>query len=168
MSIDKVFVRSPYNYDRRKASIASALFCRDDSLASQSSKDECDINVIVRRFGITGQMPQSLRLPTYGDFDGVMDYGSALRAIRDADASFMQLPAEVRERFGNDPARFVGFCSDAKNLPELRRMGLAHEEKVEEVKDIPTDGGAVKVQAARAAGKQKRGLESEDPAVGGG
>lgn len=168
MKVEKVFVRTPYNYDRRASAKACALVCLDDSLASQSSKDESDINVIVRRFNVSGQMPQSLKLPTYGDFDGVMDYGSALRSIREADAAFMRLPADVRVRFGNDPARFVGFCSDAKNLPELRKMGLANEEKVKKVKDIPTDGGAVQGKAAGAAGKQKRGSDSADSAVGGG
>lgn len=163
MKPEKVFVRTPYNHDRRAASLATALFCKDDSLASQSSKDESDINVIVRRFGVTGQMPRGVRLPTYGDFSQTFDYGSALRAIRSADAAFMRLPAEVRDRFGNDPARFVGFCSDVKNLPELREMGLANEEKVNKVKKVkekPTDGGAVH-------GEQKRG-GADHAAVGGG
>lgn len=149
-ALRKVFVRTPYNYDTRKASLESALFCKDDSLASQASKDECDINVIVRRFGVTGQLPRGARLPTYGDFEGVFDYGSALRVIRAADAAFMSLPADVRARFLNDPARFVDFCSDPANLPEMRKLGLANEEKPE-VKENPTSGGAAPVAAAGGA-----------------
>lgn len=91
----------------------------------QSQRDEADINVIVRRFGVTGMVPQSVRLPTYGDFTGVEDYRTGLHALKEAQASFMAMPSHVRKRFDNDPAKFVDFCSDKANLPELRKMGLA-------------------------------------------
>lgn len=102
------------------------LECRDKSLAIQSAKDEADINVIVKRFGLTGQVPQGFRIPTYQDFlDAPDDYRGALHAVREAESSFMRLPAAIRARFQNDPHLFVSFCSDPSNLADLREMGLA-------------------------------------------
>lgn len=112
-------------YDAKKVSVETGLFCRDDSRAVQSQKDEADINTIVRNFGLTGQLPQNIRTPSYGDFEGIDDYQTALEAIRAADASFSAMPAEVRSRFENDPAKFVEFCSSSENLEEMRKLGLA-------------------------------------------
>lgn len=117
--------RSALNYDRDAVSLGSGLVCLDKSLTQQHQKDESDINVIVKRFGITGQLPQGVRAPTYMDFDDVIDFRTAMDAIRAAQASFDRMPAEVRARFGNDPAAFVDFCSEPGNLPEMRRLGLA-------------------------------------------
>lgn len=124
MAIRNPFVRSPYNYDMNVAGDESGLKCLDPSLAVQASKDEVDINTIVRRFGLTGQLPEDVRAPVYGDFTEVVDYQTALNAVIAADASFMEMPADVRTRFGNDPQAFVEFCSDPKNVDEMRKLGL--------------------------------------------
>lgn len=118
------FVRSPYNYDVDEASDESGLRCKDPSLAVQDAKDEVDINTIVRRFGLTGQLPEDVRAPTYGDFTGVGNYHDAMNAIALANEAFDEMPAEVRYRFGNDPAAFVDFCSTPGNEDEMRKLGL--------------------------------------------
>lgn len=118
-------MRSAYNYDRRKASVDAGLRCEDPSLAQQSQKSESDINVIVKRFGLTGQMPSGVRAPQFGDFTQVGDFRDAMDAIIAAENSFMQMPADVRKRFGNDPQSFLEFCSSADNLDEMRKLGLA-------------------------------------------
>lgn len=119
------YCRAPGNYDPAAVSDETGLVCDDPSLTRQDSKDEADINVIVRDFGVTGVLPQGVRVPSYGDFDTVSDYQSALEAIRSADASFYAMPANVRERFSNNPQLFVEFCSDPSNLEEMRTLGLA-------------------------------------------
>lgn len=101
------------------------LVCSDPSLAIQSQAAEADINNIVRSFGVTGQLPTSVRLPQYGDFTGVDDYRSAVEAVMAAEASFLEVPAWIREKFANDPHRFAEYCLDASNLPQLREWGLA-------------------------------------------
>lgn len=120
-----MFFRTPYNYDTDEVSRETSLVCEDESLAVQSERDDCDINTIVRRFGLTGSLPVGVRRPEYGDFVGVSDYREALEALEAADASFYAMPAEVRARFENDPARFVDFCSDVSNVDEMIKMGLA-------------------------------------------
>jgi hypothetical protein len=120
-----LFVRSPYNYDADEASLESGLVCEDKTRAQQSFKDECDINTIVKRFGVGYDMPEGVRPPTFADFEEVFDFQSAMNAVVEADRSFMALDADTRARFNNEPARFVAFCSDSKNLDEMRSLGLA-------------------------------------------
>lgn len=121
----KVFLRAPYNYDADEVSEETGLACSDASLAVQAERDECDINTIVRRFGLTGQLPTGVKALMYGDFTGISDYRQALEVVSEADASFYAMPADVRERFRNDPALFVDFCSDPANVDEMRKLGLA-------------------------------------------
>lgn len=120
-----VFVRSENNYDMFAASQASGLECRDASRTLQSQAEEADINVLVRRFGVTGEVPITKRMPSYGDFTGTNDYRTALEMVMQAEDSFMQVPAEIRARFHNDPGAFADFCENPANLDELRKMGLA-------------------------------------------
>lgn len=118
------FVRNPYNYDTNAASRESGLECKEKTLTKQAFKDECDINTIVERFHITGELPQNVRMPSYGDFTGVNDFQSAMNAIAIANEAFDAMPANVRARFHNDPAEFVDFCSDKANLEEAKKLGL--------------------------------------------
>jgi len=118
-------IRAYNGYDTRAASDAAALSGFGPSKTVQSQREEADINTIVRNFGVTGQLPANVRVPSYGDFTGVDDYRTALHALREAEASFMQMPADVRVKFDNDAGKFVDFCSDTRNLDEMRKLGLA-------------------------------------------
>lgn len=120
--VERPFVRTPYNYDKEKASKEGALVC-GESMTHQSFKDECDINTILKRFGVTGQLPEA-RMPQYVEYDGVTDYRTALDIVREAGQQFMKLPGEIRARFGNDPQALLEFCADRGNLEEARKMGL--------------------------------------------
>lgn len=110
-------------------SVRTGLSCTDASLAVQSQKEESDINEIVRRFGLTGKLPENVRVPQYQDFEDVFDFQSAMNAVAAANQSFSAMPAEVRFRFGNDPQRFLEFCSKEENIPEMIKLGLAVEVK---------------------------------------
>lgn len=119
-----MFIRSAYNYDREAASLAAGFACADDSRTQQQFKDECDINVLVRRFGLTGVMPTNPRIPMQGDFTGVSDYQSAVNAVREAMDGFMELTADVREYFKNDPQNLLRFMQDAGNRDKAMELGL--------------------------------------------
>jgi phage internal scaffolding protein len=138
--MSKLFLRSLGNYDSDKVSVETGLACEDPSLAQQQFKDECDINTILDRFNVTGQLPVSALQPQFGDFSGVTDYQSALNAVLDAQESFDALPARVRERFANDPAAFVDFCLDEANRGEMKALGLI-EGSPEGVIQSPTEAG---------------------------
>lgn len=131
------FVRSAYNYDRDEASDASGLTCEDESLAIQSAAEESDINTIVRRFGLTGELPSDVAIPRTGDFTNVPDFHTAMNLVRQAQEEFLRVPAEVRARFGNDPQAFMAFVEDDSNREEARRLGLL---KVMEAAVVPASG----------------------------
>uniref|UniRef100_UPI0040471F15 hypothetical protein n=1 Tax=Yoonia sp. TaxID=2212373 RepID=UPI0040471F15 len=132
-----MFIRNPYNYDTNLASEESALYCEDPSRTKQSFKEECDINTILKRFNVTGQLPVGPLQPQYGDFSGVFDYQTALNAVIAAQESFNALPAMLRNRFANDPAAFVDFCSDESNREEMIRLGLVIEKATEVAVESP-------------------------------
>lgn len=106
--------------------------CPEPGKTIQSQKEEADINTIVKRFGLSGQLPQNVRVPLNDDFDGIFDYQSALNLVIEADRAFGAMPAEVRKRFGNDPADFVDFVSNPDNQDEARKLGIAMPAKVED------------------------------------
>lgn len=118
------FLRTPYNYDRDAVSDQTGLSCGEPTRTQQSFKDECDINVIMERFGKTGQVPGNLRVPSYDDFTGVTDFQSAMNAVREASENFMELPAKVRARFDNDPQLFLEFVASEDNRQEAVDLGL--------------------------------------------
>lgn len=124
------FVRSAYNYDMNAASDESGLRCEDESLAKQSFGNEVDINTIVDRFGLSGELPIGIRMPSYGDFTGIADFHSAVNAVALAHESFDAMPAKVRARFKNDPAEFLEFVADANNIVEARKLGLVPEAEI--------------------------------------
>lgn len=119
-----VFFRSGFNYDVEAASNESALKCDDESLTIQSAKDEADINTIVRRFGLTGELPGDVQMPQSGDFTNAVDFHACMNLVREAQDEFLRVPADIRARFLNDPARFMAFVEDDANRLEAERMGL--------------------------------------------
>lgn len=121
-----VAVRSALNYDADALAVATSIKSFDPSRTRQSDMLSADINYIVKNYGLTGTLPVSVRLPTYEDYsESIDDYQTALNAVLAAQESFLQVPANIRERFNHDPQAFLEFCSDEKNLPELRSLGLA-------------------------------------------
>lgn len=119
-----VFLRTEFNYDMDEVSQATGLECTDPSMAQQQFVEECDINTIVERFGLNGEMPSNVKAPVYGDFTLVKDFQSAMEAVRAAQESFETLPAKVRARFSHNPQEFLEFCSDESNRAEAEALGL--------------------------------------------
>lgn len=141
-----VVCRQAYD-DHSVVSFSTGLACVDESLASQSARDEADINVLVRRFGLTGELPQGVRAPTYGDFTGVGSYQEALNALLGAQSAFMALPAEVRSEFDNDPHRFVDFCSKDENYDRMCDLGLLAPEAMQKRVEARRAREAAELQA---------------------
>jgi len=94
----------------------------------QSFKDECDVNNIMAKYRKTGVLPSLIRAnPVYGDFANPVDFQEAHNLIILANEQFAALPALARERFNNDPAKFLEFCTNKANKEEMGRMGLLKE-----------------------------------------
>lgn len=103
----------------------------EPSMTKQSFRDECDINVIMKKWEKTGVIDHVRDIQgQYGDFTDVKDYRSALDAVIQAQEAFDGFPAELRARFSNDPAQFLDFVQDPSNMEEMISLGLAEAPKV--------------------------------------
>lgn len=88
-------------------------------------QDECDVNQILRKFQKTGLVSHLAKgQPQYGDFTNVTSYADAVSQVREAEAAFLELPANIRRRFENNPTALVEFMNDAANLDEAIELGL--------------------------------------------
>lgn len=101
--------------DARAVSDLTGVFTGSETKVQQHFAVEVDINTIMRRFGVTKEMPLGSASGVYGDFSGVTDYDSAVERVAGARRAFMALPAAVRERFENDPGVLI---RRAEELPE--------------------------------------------------
>lgn len=141
-----VIFRTAYNPKVPETYLATILITGTETPTTQSHKEECDINTIVKRFGITGMVPQNLAPLTFGDFTNVGDFRSAMDALNDAKDRFMQLESRVRDRFGNSPQAFLEFCEERdkdgnrSNIAKMREWGLAVDPpKVPEVVPVKVE-----------------------------
>lgn len=140
----KVFLRADNGYDTDEVSNATGLACEDPSLAQQSFKDECDINTILERFGVTGELPTARAVPQYGDFSQVVDYQTAMNSVRASQEAFMELPAKIRARFENDPAKLLDFLGDEANRDEAVALGLVPKaQEVVAPAEVPAAEGSL-------------------------
>lgn len=100
------------------------------SKTQQQFKDECDVNNIVAKHAENGTLEEylseaaALRPGSYGDFSDQASFMEAQEIIIRAQSQFDALPAKVRERFQNDPAKFLAFMEDENNADEAFRLGL--------------------------------------------
>lgn len=148
--------RLPYDQEAdEKAGAQAALTCEDSSLTQQQFVEDCDINVLARRFGLVdAPMPVGAFHPShYGDFSDVPDLRTAMDLVNDAKNKFMMLPAKLRERFNNQPGRLWEFVNDPENVDEAVRLGLLVREPIvaptgsQEPKTPPEVGGGFLIQS---------------------
>lgn len=130
MSIFAPFVRSAYNYDVDAASDLVGLTCEDPSLAQQQFREETDINTIVRNFLKTGVLPDTVKMPSYGDFTGPSEYKAALDFVLAAEDVFMSLPADVRREFNDDPGEYASAPYSDEGVEKLIKLGLVSKQQV--------------------------------------
>lgn len=94
--------------------------------AKQSMKDECDVNLIVSRFEVTGLMSHvSGGIPQFVDASALGDYRSIMEQVRRVENYFDGLPAEVRSSFKNDAASFMEYLESGASAEDLQELGLA-------------------------------------------
>ena len=110
-----------------------------ESMTEQSHTKHCDIDNIVNRFTRTGVLDHvNQREPQYTDVSSCPDYHGALGVVRATEEMFASLPAELRDRFANDPGRYLEWINDPANAEEAVELGLLPGEQ----------GGAVKPPAS--------------------
>lgn len=145
-------LRAPGQYDSDALSNETGLKCEDVSLAVQSEKDNCDINILLERFAVTGRIPVVPVPSELLEFGEIFDFRIAMDVLNTGKKAFSALPAKTRAYFDNDPEAFVAFCGDSANLPELRRLGLAEPEKPAPVEPAPMKVQVVNAEVAQGQG----------------
>lgn len=96
------------------------------SPTQQQFMKDCDINNLMKRYRATGLLPQYPGTAQYLDCTKMPeDYQAALNKVVAANQAFESLSSDIRAQFLNDPARFVEFASDPKNLDQMREWKLA-------------------------------------------
>ena len=102
------------------------IFFDEESLTKQCFKDDCDINLVMQKWVKHGIEPNlEPQKGFFGDFTDVADYMTACNLVIEAQESFASLDSKVRERFANDPSKFLEFMSNFENLEEAVSLGLA-------------------------------------------
>lgn len=122
-------IRSAYSL---KAKIS--LTFTGNGRTKQSHKAECDINQILARYKKTGTLDfQQKHEPQYGDVTA-LEFQSAQLMIAEAKGLFAAMPAHLRHRFDNEPAKFLAFVQDDRNKAEAEELGLLKVKPAEPVK----------------------------------
>lgn len=104
-----------------------------DGKVEQSHKDECDINTMVARARRGTFIPPANR-GMYGDFSNMPDFQTSKNIVLAAEAMFFALPADLRERFENDPGKALAFMDNPDNREECYKLGLLARIPGEEAK----------------------------------
>lgn len=125
----KLGFNTGFNYDRDDVSRETGFECTGPSMTQQSFADECDINSIVQRFGVAGEVPP-IQPPAYAEFNEVFDFQSAMNVIRAGTESFASLDADLRARFHNDPHKFLQFVHDDANREQAELWGMVPRKPV--------------------------------------
>ena len=104
-----------------------AIYFDQPSLTQTQWTDICDINKIMEDVKQTGRLRVNPVAANYGDFSEVGTYREAVEQIRKSEDQFMQLPAELREHFKNDPENLVNYLQDPQNTEKAQDLGLVNK-----------------------------------------
>lgn len=119
-------------YRPHDPNLGALSFEGQKSLTHQSFKDECDINVLMKRYEKTGILEHANQhRGQYGDFADLTNFQEALQIVREAETMFMTLPSRIRADFENDPGKFVSFAQNPDNADKLVEYGLATKREPE-------------------------------------
>jgi len=95
----------------------------------QQFKIETDVNYIVSKYKNTGIWPASQKIGQYLDVSEVPDYHTAMNTVISAQNAFNALPAQLRNRFRNDPHELLQFLQNPENYDEGVKLGLFEQKQ---------------------------------------
>lgn len=116
---------TPVGYEITSDPAQNLINMLESSVTEQSHADSCDVNLIVSQFAATGFLPQrGDGTLIYGDLTDLPTFQEAQNIVVAANEAFANLPAKIRDRFNNDPARLMEFIDDKENFDEAVKLGL--------------------------------------------
>lgn len=114
------------------------LDCGPELITKQAHKDECDIHKILAQYQKTGIINHiTPNQPQYLDLPDDLDYQSSLNLILEAQDAFSTLPSALRDRFQNDPAKFLEALNDPHQRSFLEEVGVFEKKPPLETPVVP-------------------------------
>lgn len=99
------------------------------SRTRQEFAADCDINKIMKDAVRTGTVPSRTDMARYGDFASAPDFQEAQNIVIKAREQFAAVSSELRNKFDNDPYKFLAWIhSDKFDLEEAQKYGILSEE----------------------------------------
>lgn len=98
---------------------------KDRKPAKQEFKDDADINSIMRKFQKTGAIDHAkVHQGFYGVATG-QTLHDAQTLVANAQSMFADLPSSIRNKFENEPSRFLDYVQDPANAAEAAELGIS-------------------------------------------
>lgn len=99
------------------------ILFKDESLTQQQYKDEVDINNIIKKYQVTGELPEG-KQGFYADVSNIPDYQTAVQVVKHAEETFNSLPSTIRAVFMNNPGTMIKWLENPENKEKAIEMGL--------------------------------------------
>lgn len=140
--------KTAYNNTRQKLE-----FLEDDGMTEQKHKDDTDINVLLSRFDRRHALEfRSDNVGHFGFADAVT-FQDAMYIVAKGNSMFEEMPSHLRQKFENNPAKFLSFVQNPENAEKMVKLGLARtpedipskvtqEEVFRVIRDVVKEAGA--------------------------
>lgn len=111
------------------------------SMTKQEFSKESNINRIMAKYLKTGLVEHVRTFQgQYGNFLSAPDYHKAMSQVVAAQQMFEGMPSNIRNKFDNDPEKFLAFVQDYDNTDEMRELGLLPKEALTAPQETAQDG----------------------------
>jgi hypothetical protein len=114
----KPFIRNAFQRERLQTKIIG------DSMTQTQFQEETDINNIMEHYVPNGEpviLNQSK--PNYGLADST-SFKEAMDLVAESQSRFNELPAKIRELYGNSPTQFMQACEKENQSKTLQAFGV--------------------------------------------
>lgn len=112
------------------------LITSEHSLVQQQFAESTRVRNILDKFMRTGMIDSNPLPPRYEDVSEVQDYQSAMNLLVSVQGHFDALPSKIRDRFGNDPEKYLAFINDPNNLDEAVELGLLQKSESAPIESV--------------------------------
>ena len=110
--------------------------CTGPSLTKQSFTKECDINNILKKYQKTGAIEHVNKHEASYGYASSNDFTASMEIVQRGQTMFEELPSSIRTKFENNPALFLDFVQDEKNIKEMQELGLATKTTLNDIEPI--------------------------------
>lgn len=121
---DKQEISQYFKINKRKRTPIRFI---EPSLTQQQFTQEANINNIMRKYQLTGELPPQ-RIGYYADITNMPDFKTALNTVRDTQERFNALPSKLRQELNNDPQQMLNWIQDPNNLERAKQLGLVGDD----------------------------------------